>query len=809
MNDQTKIDQDRAERTEKLQGMGCKRKRVEDIRFTQGKGSYVDDLKLPGMLFGDFVRSPHAHARIKSIDTSRAKALPGVIAVLTAADLKPLGLHYMPTLAGDVQAVLAEEKVLFQNQEVAFVIAEDRYIASDATELVDVDYEALPCIVDPFKSMDADAPILREDIQDKMEGAHGPRKHPNHIFEWTIGDKEATDKVFADADVTIKEMLVDHRTHPSPLETCQSVASFDKVKGELTLWGTFQAPHVIRTVVSLISGLPEHKIHVIAPDIGGGFGNKVGAYAGYVCSVVGSIVLGVPVKWVEDRMENLSTTSFARDYHMTTELAATKEGKILGMRVHVLADHGAFDACADPSKWPAGFMNICTGSYDIPTAHLAVDGVYTNKASGGVAYRCSFRVTEAVFAIERAVELLAEKIGMDAAELRIKNFIKPEQFPYKSALGWEYDSGDYHTAMKKAMDTIGYKQLREEQAKKREAFKRGETREVMGIGISFFTEIVGAGPSKNCDILGVAMFDSAEIRIHPTGSVIARMGTKSQGQGHETTYAQIIATEIGIPADDIMIEEGNTDTAPYGLGTYGSRSTPVAGAATAVAARKIKAKAQMIAAHMLEVHEGDLEWDVDRFRVKGLPEKAKTMKEIAWAAYNSPPPNMEPGLEAVNYYEPPNMTYPFGAYFCVMDIDVDTGVAKTRRFYALDDCGTRINPMIIEGQVHGGLTEAFACAMGQEIRYDEYGNVMGASFMDFFLPTAVETPKWETDHTVTPSPHHPIGAKGVGESPHVGGVPCFSNAVNDAYAFLGAGHIQMPHDAWRLWKVGEKLGLHA
>jgi carbon-monoxide dehydrogenase large subunit len=623
MNDQTKIDQDRAERTEKLQGMGCKRKRVEDVRFTQGKGSYVDDLKLPGMLFGDFVRSPHAHARIKSIDTSRAKALPGVVAVLTAADLKPLGLHYMPTLAGDVQAVLAEEKVLFQNQEVAFVIAEDRYIASDATELVDVEYEALPCIVDPFKSMDPDAPILREDIQDKMEGAHGPRKHPNHIFEWQIGDKEATDAVFANADVTIKEMLVDHRTHPSPLETCQSVASFDKVKGELTLWGTFQAPHVIRTVVSLISGLPEHKIHVIAPDIGGGFGNKVGAYAGYVCSVVGSIVLGVPVKWVEDRMENLSTTSFARDYHMTTELAATKDGKIQAMRVHVLADHGAFDACADPSKWPAGFMNICTGSYDIPTAHLAVDGVYTNKASGGVAYRCSFRVTEAVFAIERAVELLADKLGMDAAELRIKNFIKPEQFPYKSALGWEYDSGDYHTAMKKAMDTIGYKELREEQAKKREAFKRGETREIMGIGISFFTEIVGAGPAKNCDILGIAMFDSAEIRIHPTGSVIARMGTKSQGQGHETTYAQIIATEIGIPADDIMIEEGNTDTAPYGLGTYGSRSTPVAGAATAVAARKIKAKAQMIAAHMLEVHEGDLEWDVDRFRVKGCRKSSR------------------------------------------------------------------------------------------------------------------------------------------------------------------------------------------
>lgn len=327
MNELSPIDVDRAERTEKLQGMGCPRKRVEDIRFTQGKGTYVDDVKLPNMTFGDFVRSPHAHARIISIDTSRAVALPGVVAVLTAADLKPLGLHYMPTLAGDVQAVLADEKVLFQNQEVAFVIAKDRYIAADATELVDVVYEALPCIVDPFLSMAPDAPILREDIKDKMIGAHGPRKHPNHIFEWTIGDREATDDVFATAEVTIKEMFVDHRTHPSPLETCQSLASMDKVKGELTLWGTFQAPHVVRTVVSMISGLPEHKIHVIAPDIGGGFGNKVGVYAGYVCSVVGSIVLGVPVKWVEDRMENLSTTSFARDYHMTTELAAPRKGR--------------------------------------------------------------------------------------------------------------------------------------------------------------------------------------------------------------------------------------------------------------------------------------------------------------------------------------------------------------------------------------------------------------------------------------------------------------------------------------------------
>jgi aerobic carbon-monoxide dehydrogenase large subunit len=771
MNDMTPTS---AERAEKLEGMGCRRKRVEDIRFVQGKGNYVDDLKLPGMLYGDFTRSPHAHARIKKIDTAKAAAVPGVVAVLTAEALKTVNLAWMPTLAGDVQMVLADGKALFQNQEVAFVIAEDRYVAADAADLVEVEYEALPVNVDPLKAMAADAPMIREDLKDKTEGAHGPRKHYNHVFNWQAGDKTATDAAFAAADVTIKELIVYPRVHPCPLETCQCVASFDKIKGELTLWGTFQAPHVIRTVGSLISKIPEHKIHVIAPDIGGGFGNKVGAYSGYICAIVASIVTGRPVKWVEDRIENLSTTAFARDFHMEMEIAATKDGRVTALRCYTIADHGAFDACANASKWPAGLFSVISGSYDFPIAHVSVDGVYTNKAPGGVAYRCSFRVTEAAYCIERAMDIMAQKLGMDPAELRMKNLIRREQFPYTSAFGWQYDSGDYHTAMTKAMETVDYKKLRQEQKAKQETFKRGETRELMGVGVAFFTEIVGAGPSRNCDILGIAMFDSAEIRIHPTGTGICRLGTKSQGQGHETTYAQIIASELGLPADNIMVEEGNTDTAPYGLGTYGSRSTPVSGAATAMACRKIKAKAQMIAAYQLEVHDDDLEWDV----------------------------------EAINYYDPPNFTFPFGAYICVVDVDVDTGMIKVRRFYALDDCGTRINPMIIEGQLHGGLTEAFGIAMGQEIHYDDEGNVTTASFMDYFLPTAVETPKWETDWTTTPSPHHPIGAKGVGESPNVGGVPCFANAVNDAFKFLGSTHIAMPHDHWRTWMAADKLGLH-
>ena len=653
MNDMTPTS---AERAVKLEGMGCKRKRVEDIRFVQGKGNYVDDLKLPGMLYGDFNRSPHAHARIKKIDTTKAAAVPGVVAVITAETLKTVNLAWMPTLAGDVQMVLADGKVLFQNQEVAFVIAEDRYIAADAADLVEVEYEALPVNVDPLKAMAPNAPMIREDLRDKTDGSHGKRKHHNHIFSWQAGDKAATDAAFDEADVKIKEMIVYPRVHPCPLETCQCVASFDKIKGELTLWGTFQAPHVIRTVGSLISKIPEHKIHVIAPDIGGGFGNKVGAYPGYICAIVASIVTGVPVKWVEDRIENLSTTAFARDFYMDMEIAATKDGKVTAMRCYTIADHGAFDACANATKWPAGLFSIISGSYDFPAAHVLVDGVYTNKAPGGVAYRCSFRVTEAAYCIERAMDIMAQKLGMDPAEFRIKNLIRREQFPYTSAFGWQYDSGDYQTAMSKAMELVNYKKLREEQKAKREAFKRGETRELMGIGVAFFTEIVGAGPSRACDILGIAMFDSAEIRIHPTGSGICRLGTKSQGQGHETTYAQIIATELGIAADNIMVEEGNTDTAPYGLGTYGSRSTPVSGAATAMACRKIKAKAQMIAAYMLEVHDDDLEWDVDRFRVKGNPERFKTMTELAWAAYHEVPPGMEPGLEAINYYDPPNFT---------------------------------------------------------------------------------------------------------------------------------------------------------
>jgi len=517
-------------------------------------------------------------------------------------------------------------------------------------------------------------------------------------------------------------------------------------------------------------------------------------------------VTGVPVKWIESRIDNISTTGFARDYHCVGELAADRDGRIKGLRFSALADHGAFNSHVSASKLPAGLFSICTGSYAIPNAYCRVDAVYTNKAPGGVAYRCSLRVTEAVYLIERMMDVLAQKVGVDKAEIRRRNFVKPEQFPYTTALGWTLDSGAYQAALEKVLKAVDYEGLRREQAAKR-ADPNCPT--LMGIGISTFTEIVGAGPTKVCDILGIGLFDSCDIRVHPTGAVIARLGTMSQGQGHATTYAQIIATELGLPASDIVIEEGDTDKAPYGAGTWGSRSTPVAGAAAAQAARKIRDKARKIAAHLLEVGENDLEWEIDRFKVKGNPSQAKTMKEICLIAHTGNiPAGMEQGLNAVSYYDPPNLTYPFGAYLCVVDIDKFTGEAKVRRFYALDDCGTRINPMVIEGQIHGGLTEAFAVAMGQQLPFDENGNHLGNSLLDYFLPTAVETPRWETDHTVTPCPHHPIGAKGVAESPHVGGIPCFSNAVIDAFAHLGVTHMDMPHSAFRVWQKCQALGVN-
>ena len=766
-------------------GYGSMR-RKEDARFIRGRGTYIDDVRLPGMLYGAVLRSPYAHARILSVDVSAAEAHPKVRAVITGEMLRRRGLAWMPTLSGDRQAVLATDKVRFQGQEVAFVVADDRYAARDALELIDVEYEPLPVVMDARHALDDDAPLIRDDLDGQAS---------NHIFDWETGDAARTEEVFARADVRVAEDLLYPRVHPAPLETCGAVADFDEISGKLTMWSTSQAPHAHRLMYAMASGIPENKIRVLSPDIGGGFGNKVPIYPGYLCAVVGSMLSGRPVKWVEDRSENLMSTSFARDYHMHGEIAASRDGTIQAVRVHVLADHGAFNGAAQPSKFPAGFFGVFTGSYDLAAAYCHVRGVYTNKAPGGVAYSCSFRITEAVYLVERMVDMLALELGQDPAELRLKNLLRPDQFPYTCATGWVYDSGDYARTLRLAMDQAGYAGLRREQAARRE---RGE---LMGIGVSFFTEAVGAGPRNHMDILGLGMADGAELRVHPSGTAVLRISVQTQGQGHETTFAQIVAEELGISPDDVEVVHGDTDQTPFGLGTYGSRSTPVSGAATAVAARRVRDKARIVASAMLEVDPDDLEWEKGRWSVRGDPDQGATMAEIALAAHSSLelPEGVEGHLDASCVYNPPNLTYPCGAYICVVDVDPGTGKVSVRRFVAVDDCGVRINPMIVEGQIHGGLADGVGMALMEALTFDAEGNCLGGSFMDYLLPTAVECPSWELGETVTPSPHHPIGAKGVGESATVGSPPAVVNAVMDALKPFGVRHADMPLTPAQVW----------
>ncbi|MHB8694934.1 MAG: aerobic carbon-monoxide dehydrogenase large subunit [Solirubrobacteraceae bacterium] len=762
-------------------------KRKEDARFIRGKGTYLDDISLPGMLHGAILRSPFAHAKINSIDTSKALALPGVAAVITAKDLETLGLAWMPTISYDTQAVLAGDKVRFQHQEVAFVIATDEYIARDALGLIEVDYEPLPAVVNARKALDPDAPLIRDDKPDQRDNLATP--------SWEAGDEAATDRVFAEADVVVTRDIIYPRCHPAPLETCGMIADFNPHTGQLDIYNGNQAPHAHRTVYAHVAGLAEHMIRIKCNDIGGGFGNKVPVYPGYVCAIAGSIVAGRPIKWIEDRSENLMSTGFARDYIMHAEICA-KNGRITGLRVDVIADHGAFDSTAQPTKFPAGFFHIVCGSYDLDASHVKVKAVYTNKAPGGVAYRCSFRITEAVYLVERMVGALALEMGVDQIDLRMQSFIKPEQFPFETTTGWTYDSGNYAETMKVAMEIAGYDELRREQAEKR---ARGE---LMGIGVSFFTEGVGAGPRKHMDILGLAMNDGADLRVHPSGNAVVSISAQTQGQGHETTFAQIVAEELGIPPEDVEVRHGDTDRSPYGLGTYGSRSTPVSGGAVAVVSRKVRDRARMIAATMLETRSEDLVWEKGRWYMKGDPEKGALIEEIAAYAYSGEPmpAGMEGGLDAQVIYDPPNLTYPYGAYIAVVDIDPETAQVTVRRFIAVDDCGVRINPMIVDGQIHGGLAEGIGIALMEVITFDEAGNCLNGSFMDYLIPTALECPDFELGETVTPCPHHPLGAKGVGESPNVGSPPAIVNAVLDAlYPTHGVKHIDMPMTPDRVW----------
>src|SRR5437588_3275745 len=775
-------------------GLGARRKRVEDVRFVRGKGNYLDNFKLPRMLHMEILRSPVAHARIKSIDTSRAWMTPGVHLVITGEMAAQHSLAWMPTLSYDTQAVLATDKVRFQGQEVACVVADDPYIAKDACEAIEVDYEVLPAIVNPTQALAPDAPVIRDDKADAGSALSGEHLPKNVCYRWEVGDKAGTDRAFEESRQLCSQDLLYPRTHACPIENMAIISDYNSATGKLTIYMTTQAPHIIRTAVALVAELPEHMIRVISPDIGGGFGNKVPVYPGYVIAILASILLSRPVKWIEDKTGNLISTGYARDMYFHGELAVRKDGKIQAVRIHADTDNGAFFSDAQPTKFKIGLFHSTFGCYDIPYGHLTAQGHYTNKAPGGVAYRCSFRITEAMFFQERLMQTAAYELGIDQAEFRRRNFVR--EFPHRTTFGFLLDSGDYDKCLDLALEKVGY-----EEFLRRKDGARHDGR-LLGIGISCMSEPLGAGNSREYDILGIKMFDSAELRVHPSGKAILKIGSKTQGQGHETTFAQIVTHELGIPADDILVQHGDTDNTPFGMGTYASRSTPTAGAATAMVSRKIRAKARKLAAHLLEVSEEDIEWELGRFYVRGAPNNGVTIQECAMAAYGNMPDGMEPGLENNAYYDPPNMTWPFAAYIVTVEVDPETGVWDVLRMVAVDDCGVRINPMIVEGQIMGGMTEAYAMASMQFITYDAEGNCVGSNYMDYLLPSAWETPGFELhSEVVTPCPHHPIGAKGIGECAAVGGPAAFVNAVMDALSDTGVRNIDMPLLPDRAWEA--------
>ena len=662
-----------------------------------------------------------------SIDTSKAWDIPGVRLVLTGEMMATRNLAWMPTLTYDTQAVLATDKVRFQGQEVACVIADDPYIAKDALR--------------------GDRRRVRAPPRDRQPdpGDRGRARRSSATTRRTSpttssstgrsATRSGTDRAFAQADLVSKLELHYPRSHPSPLECCGVDRRLQPVHDKLTVYMTTQAPHIIRAAVALVAELPEHMIRIVSPDLGGGFGNKVPVYPGYVMSILASILTERPVKWIEDRTGNLISTGFARDVYLKGELALRKDGRILGVRMHTDADHGAFFSDAQPSKFKIGLMHSAFACYDIPAAHLTARGVYTNKAPGGVAYRCSFRVTEAMYFQERMVQAAADDLGMDQAEFRRRQLgpatttSRTARRSASSPTPGSTPSASTSACRPSATTTSSGSRRRPRQ--------RGR---LLGIGISTMTEPLGAGNSREYDILGIKMFDSAELRVHMTGKAILRTGAKSQGQGHETTWAQIVAHELGIPAEDIVVEEGDTDTAPFGMGTYASRSTPVAGAAVAMVSRKIRAKARQARRPPARGVRGGRRLGAGPVLRPQPPDRGVSIQECAMAAYSNMPDGMEPGLEGNAYYDPPNLTWPFACYIATVEVDPQTGVWDVLRFVAVDDCGVRINPMIVEGQIMGGLTEAYAMANMQFITFDEDGNCVGSNFMDYLLPTAWETP---------------------------------------------------------------------
>jgi carbon-monoxide dehydrogenase large subunit len=777
----------------KLVGQAIKRR--EDPRLITGQGTFLDDIKLPGMTHACVLRSPYAHAKIKSIDTSKAKSHPGVVAVFTGEDM--LDLNPLPCAwqAGRVKnnvntpRVLAVGEVHFAGDPVALVIAEDRYIARDACDLIEVEYEPLPVVVDAKKATEPGAPQLHENA-------------PNNIvMEWEAGDKAKADAAVAAAEVVVREQIINQRLIPTPMETRGAVARYEPATDEFTLWTTSQAPHVLRLLLTaFVFGIPETKLRVISPDIGGGFGQKIFCYNDAAFTMWAARKIGRPVKFVEDRSENYKYSTHGRDHITDVELAGNRDGTITGLRVTTYANLGAYLSTVAPGIPTTLYGRIITGVYRIPAAYVKVYGVYTNTAMVD-AYRGAGR-PEASYLIERMVDRFAAEIGMDPAEVRRKNFIPPDAFPYDNGLGLlPYDSGNYEAALNKALEIVGYADFRKEQE---EARKQGR---YLGLGISSYVEICGIAPSKWIGLpgegWGAGLWESANVRVHLTGKVVVTTGSLPHGQGVETTFAQIVADELGVPYDDIVIEHSDTLGTPFGYGTYGSRSLAVGGTAVYRSVAKIKEKAKKIAAHMLEANPDDMVYENGRVYVKGSPDRAKTLGEIALqasVAYDLPE-GMEPFLDETSYYDPPNCTFPFGTHIAIVEVDPDTGIVDLKRYVAVDDCGNVINPLIVDGQIHGGIAQGIAQALYERAVYDENGQLVTGTLMDYAVPAAHMLPPYETARTVTPSPVNPMGVKGAGEAGTIASAQAVMNAVIDALSPFGVKHMQMPATPENVWKA--------
>jgi aerobic carbon-monoxide dehydrogenase large subunit len=774
--------------------------RREDPEQITGRAKYIDDLERPGMVFASLIRSEYAHAKINDIDTSAAEADNDVLAVFTHDDIEAAGvpgdvpqIYRVPGLTETEHLLLAKDKARYQGKPIAVVIAEDRYTAHNATNLVKVDYERLDGVSDPLGALEDDAPTIHEEIED------------NIAFTWGVGDEEAVKEAFTEADRTVEFEYRNQRVIPNAMEPRGTLAEYDSFTDELTVHLPSQQPFVHKTIMADVLDHPERKVRIRAPNIGGGFGSKSMFYPDEALTAFCAMQLERPVKWIETRGEAFQADEHGRGQHIEAEAAVDEEGKLLGLQVNTTAGIGGelgSKGCLAPSTT---FGLLLSGQYDIPAIRFDTRGVYTNATPTGV-YRGVGRA-EAICTVERLMHLIARELDEDPVELRRKNFISPEAFPYETAVGSVYDSGDYERALDKALDTADYEALRERQAELR------EEDQYIGIGIGCFLESGGLAPSNVSNLLGMgqpdatvksSFWESSTVRVHGSGEVTVYVGTSSPGTGIETTHSQIVADRLGVDVDDISLHEGkDTDRAPDGTGSIGSRGGPVGGGAIKRSLDKVIAKSKRIAAHQLEVAEEDIEHKDGEFFVAGVPDRSMTLQEIAEVTQLATglPDEEEPGLEATSYYDPENFTWAFGTHVVVVEVDPETGEIEFLDYVTVDDCGEQINPKIVEGQIHGGIAQGIGQARYEGAIYDENGNLLTGSMQDYTVPKAIHLPELKLDSTVTPSPHNPLGVKGVAESGTIGATPAVANAVADALEPFGVDHVEMPMTDQKVWNA--------